>query len=85
MRLSDAEGVLLLSVVHVDLPACAVSHEAVVRRSVDARWGWMLPGRNAELSLSLQNLFDPSHAEFGDAATRSEYERAVSISLLWTI
>jgi iron complex outermembrane receptor protein len=53
--------------------------------AVDARWGWMLPGRKAEISLTLQNLFDPRHAEFGDAATRSEYERAVSLNLLWTI
>jgi len=34
--------------------------------AVDARLGWKAD-RNLELSLTLQNIFDPSHAEFGDA------------------
>lgn len=50
--------------------------------AVDARLGWRA-SRDVELSLSLQNLFDPGHPEFGALATRSEIERAVFLKLLW--
>ncbi|PQP02467.1 TonB-dependent receptor [Massilia phosphatilytica] len=51
--------------------------------AVDARWGWRIrPG--VELSLIGQNLFDPRHAEFGSPATRSEYERALAVRVVWT-
>jgi iron complex outermembrane receptor protein len=51
--------------------------------AVDARYGWRIrPG--LELSLIGQNLFDPRHAEFGNAAQRSEYERAFAVRVVWT-
>ncbi|SDE95282.1 iron complex outermembrane recepter protein [Massilia sp. PDC64] len=51
--------------------------------AVDARWGWRIrPG--VELSIVGQNLFDPRHAEFGAPATRSEYERALAVRVVWT-
>jgi iron complex outermembrane receptor protein len=56
--------------------------------AVDARFGWKAD-RNLELSLTLQNIFDPSHAEFGDAAppppqlARSEIGRSAFAKLLW--
>jgi iron complex outermembrane receptor protein len=51
--------------------------------AVDARWGWRVrPG--VELSIIGQNLFDPRHAEFGAPATRSEYERALAVRVVWT-
>ncbi len=50
--------------------------------AVDARFGWKAD-RNLELSLTLQNMFDPSHAEFGSPATRSELERSAFAKLLW--
>jgi iron complex outermembrane recepter protein len=51
--------------------------------AVDARWGWRVrPG--VELSVIGQNLFDPRHAEFGAPATRSEYERALAVRVVWT-
>jgi iron complex outermembrane receptor protein len=50
--------------------------------AVDARLGWR-PRNDVELSLTLQNLFDPMHPEFGSAATRSEIERSVFLKLLW--
>lgn len=51
--------------------------------AVDARWGWRVrPG--LALSVIAQNLFDPRHAEFGAPATRSEYERALAVRLVWT-
>ena len=37
----------------------------------------------SELSLTLQNIFDPSHAEFGDPASRSELDRSAYAKLLW--
>lgn len=50
--------------------------------AVDARFGWKA-NRNLELSLTLQNIFDPSHPEFGAPATRSELERSAYGKLLW--
>jgi iron complex outermembrane receptor protein len=41
-------------------------------------------GPSLDLSLIGQNLFDPRHAEFGAAATRSEYERALAVRLVWS-
>jgi iron complex outermembrane receptor protein len=52
--------------------------------AVDARLGWR-PSRNFELSLTLQNLFEPQHSEIGTLATRSEYERALILKLLWRL
>jgi iron complex outermembrane receptor protein len=50
--------------------------------AVDARLGWKAD-RNFELSLTLQNMFDPSHPEFGLPATRSELDRSAFAKLLW--
>ena len=50
--------------------------------AVDARFGWKVH-RDLELSLPMQNLFDPSHPEFGAPATRSEVERSAYAKLLW--
>jgi iron complex outermembrane receptor protein len=50
--------------------------------AVDARLGWR-PSRAVEWSLSFENMFDPGHAEFGAAATRPEFERAVFLRVIW--
>ena len=51
--------------------------------AVDARWGWRIrPG--VDLSIIGHNLFDPRHAESGAPATRSEYERALAVRVVWT-
>lgn len=51
--------------------------------AVDVRYGWRVrPG--LDLSLIAQNLFDARHAEWGAAATRSEYERALAVRLVWS-
>lgn len=50
--------------------------------AVDARLGWQA-SRSMELSLTLQNLFDPGHPEFGSLATRGEYGRGVFLKALW--
>jgi len=50
--------------------------------AVDARWGWR-PQRNFEVSLTLNNLFDAQHPEFGAPATRSEFERSIFLKVLW--
>ena len=50
--------------------------------AVDARLGWR-PSRAIEWSLTLQNMFDPAHAEFNAPGTRPEFERAVFLRLVW--
>jgi len=50
--------------------------------AVDVRLGWQ-PTRNLELSVTLQNLLDAEHPEFGLSATRSEFERGVFLKLAW--
>ncbi|MEO8165933.1 MAG: TonB-dependent receptor, partial [Betaproteobacteria bacterium] len=50
--------------------------------AVDARLGWRIRS-NLEASLSLFNLFDPGHEEWGPPATRSEYGRSVFLSATW--
>jgi iron complex outermembrane receptor protein len=50
--------------------------------AVDARLGWKVR-KDVELSLLLQNLFDPGHPEFGVAANRAEYQRAAFFKVLW--
>ena len=52
--------------------------------AVDARWGWKV-NHDLEVSLTLQNLLDPSHPEFNAAPGRSEFERAFFLKLLWRI
>ncbi|WP_235548615.1 TonB-dependent receptor plug domain-containing protein [Noviherbaspirillum sp. Root189] len=50
--------------------------------AIDLRYGWKIQ-RDLELSVTGQNLIDRSHAEYGSAPGRSEYERAFFIKLLW--
>jgi len=50
--------------------------------AVDARWGWRV-ARDAELSLTLRNLLDREHAEFGAPPGRSEFGRSFFLKLLW--
>jgi iron complex outermembrane receptor protein len=50
--------------------------------AVDMRFGWRVT-KGAELSLTLQNLFDPGHVEFGSAANGSEFGRSAFLKLLW--
>ncbi len=52
--------------------------------AVDVRLGWRAT-RDMELSLTLQNLFDEKHPEFGTAATRSEFERGLFLKLMWRL
>jgi iron complex outermembrane receptor protein len=51
--------------------------------AADIRIAWRLQ-RELELALVGQNLFASSHAEFGDAATRSEMARGAYAKLRWT-
>jgi len=51
--------------------------------AVDVRYSWRLL-RELELALVGQNLFAASHAEFGNAATRSEMARGAYAKLRWT-
>jgi iron complex outermembrane recepter protein len=49
--------------------------------AVDLRLGWRPTGQ-VEVSLTLQNLFDPGHAEWGAPANRAEYDRSVFLKLV---
>ena len=49
--------------------------------AVDLRWGWQVT-RQVELSLTLENLTDKQHAEWGAAPNRVEFERAAYLKLL---
>lgn len=48
----------------------------------DARFAWR-PRAGLELSLSVQNLLDDRHPEFGAAASRAEIERSVFAKVTW--
>ena len=50
--------------------------------AIDLRIGWR-PWRQLEASLSIQNAFDPGHAEWGSAVNRAEFERAFFVQLTW--
>jgi iron complex outermembrane receptor protein len=50
--------------------------------AIDLRIGWR-PWRQLEASLSIQNAFDPGHAEWGSAVNRAEFERAFFVQLVW--
>jgi iron complex outermembrane receptor protein len=52
--------------------------------AVDARLAWR-PRRDLELSVTLNNLLDAKHPEFGAPATRSEFERSVFLKMLWRL
>jgi iron complex outermembrane recepter protein len=51
--------------------------------AVDARYAWRLHPE-LELSLTVQNLLDRRHVEFGPAATRTDIERGWFVRLKWT-
>ncbi|HZQ75008.1 MAG TPA: TonB-dependent receptor [Burkholderiales bacterium] len=51
--------------------------------ALDARLGWKVR-RDAQISLTLQNLTDPGHPEFGLPATRPEVPRSVFVSVRLT-
>lgn len=52
--------------------------------SLDARVGWQVsPG--LELSLAAFNLLGERHAEFGSAPNRSEFDRTLSLRLVWDL
>jgi iron complex outermembrane receptor protein len=50
--------------------------------AVDARLAWQAQS-NLELSLLLNNIFDPEHPEFGDPNTRSELDRTFYAQARW--
>ena len=50
--------------------------------AVDARYGWKV-SKSTELSLSVQNLLDRGHPEWGTAANGVEFERAFFVKVLW--
>jgi len=52
--------------------------------AVDAWVGWRV-SRGVELSLTLQNIFDSAHPEFGAPATRSVFERGAFLKLVWRL
>jgi iron complex outermembrane receptor protein len=51
--------------------------------ALDASYAWQMR-RSIELSVTAQNLFERAHPEFGNAAARSEIERAVFVRLKWS-
>lgn len=50
--------------------------------AVDARLGWRV-SKDAELSLTLQNLIGDPHPEFAQLNVQGEYGRSVFLELLW--
>ena len=50
--------------------------------AVNARLGWQAR-KDLQLSLVLQNILDPAHAEWGTAATSVEYPRSLFFEALW--
>ena len=52
--------------------------------AVDARLAW-LPRKSFELSLNVQNLFDPGHPEWADASVRVDHERSFYLKAVWQL
>ena len=50
--------------------------------AVDVRYSWKF-SKSIELSLSVQNLFDRAHPEWGVPGSRAEIERAFFVKALW--
>jgi iron complex outermembrane receptor protein len=68
-----------LMVRHVDdLPDPAVPSYT----ALDARLGWRF-NQDAELSLTLENLFDRAHPEFAQQTIQGEYGRSAFLKLVW--
>lgn len=67
-----------MSVRHVD----ALSNPAVPEyTTVDVRYGWKVHP-DLELSVTARNLLGGEHAEYGNAATRSEFDRSLFVKLV---
>jgi len=49
---------------------------------LDVRLAWLV-GNGLELALAGRNLLHDQHAEYGEAATRSEIERSVYGQMRW--
>ena len=52
--------------------------------AANTRLAWRFD-RGIELALLLENLFDERHAEWGPAANRVEFPRALSVQLRWPV
>lgn len=52
--------------------------------AVDLRWGWRVRP-DLELSVSVRNLTDPRHPEWGAAGSRAEIPRAVQARATWRL
>jgi iron complex outermembrane receptor protein len=52
--------------------------------ALDARLGWR-PRNNLDVSLSVQNLGQARHVEWGSAASRAQIERAAFLKLTWRL
>ncbi|HEY8358780.1 MAG TPA: TonB-dependent receptor [Ramlibacter sp.] len=50
--------------------------------AVDLRWGWRVRP-DLELSLTVRNLTDPNHVEWGSAGFRAEVPRSVMARAVW--
>jgi iron complex outermembrane receptor protein len=50
--------------------------------AVDARYSWKV-SKTTELSLTVQNLFDRAHTEWGSLGARAEIERAFFVKVVW--
>jgi len=50
--------------------------------ALDARLGWR-PRNDLELSLAVQNMADPRHAEWGSVAARAQVERSAFFKIVW--
>jgi iron complex outermembrane receptor protein len=50
--------------------------------AVDVRLGWKL-NRGLEAALTVQNLFDPRHPEWGVAGPRALHDRSIQLTLVW--
>lgn len=52
--------------------------------AVDARWGWRVRP-DLELSITVRNLGDLGHPEWGNPANRVEFDRSVFFKAVWRI
>jgi iron complex outermembrane receptor protein len=50
--------------------------------ALDARWGWRARP-DLELSLTLRNIGDSRHAEWGTAPNRAELRRSAFVKAVW--
>jgi iron complex outermembrane receptor protein len=50
--------------------------------AVDAHYSWQATPK-LEISVTLQNLFDPGHTEFGELGEAAEYQRSGLLRIIW--